>query len=90
MYDIEICVIRWILINGKCQHNQFLAFVLRLSNLRFCFQESGYAKTEEIRQLSEVIQRWQDLSDHTTKRLRDAERTREFWDDSSSKLNVCK
>jgi len=50
-------------------------------------KESGYAKTEEIRQLSEVIQRWQDLSDHTTKRLRDAERTREFWDDSSSKLN---
>ena len=47
-------------------------------------------KAEEIKQLSEVIQRWQDFSDHTARRLRDAEKTREFWEESSSKLIVCR
>ncbi|XP_065051875.1 alsin-like [Rhopilema esculentum] len=46
----------------------------------------GDAKAEETSQLKEVSQRWQDFSDLTSTRLREAEKTREFWEECPAKL----
>ncbi len=52
------------------------------------FQAANDSNEEEISQLQEVIQRWQHFADETSKRLGEANQTKKFWDDSTSKLIV--